>query len=163
MKAIFFLSWEVSGRGGAGVSSPLEARHPAVRSRLCVRGPGAVEVGFWNATERKRIDSILAPGTCDCICRLSCFRADCQYMCETNARESVEEKEVRAHLALRNFDGYISNKYCACITLLFRLFWGRFVMYASPSRSCLSMLFLLRNCLVDKLRCIHLAIGSGII
>ncbi len=76
MNAILFLSPESSRGWGAGTSSPLVPRHSAVRSRLCVRGAGAAGVGFWNATERKRRDSILAPGTCDNICFLKAFEAD---------------------------------------------------------------------------------------
>lgn len=82
MNAIFFLSPELSPGSGVGTSSPLAARHSAVRSRLCARGAGAgaADVGLWNATERRRVDSILAPGTCESICRLSSFRADCQFV-----------------------------------------------------------------------------------
>lgn len=88
MKAIFFFSEVVintfSGPGpvSSSESSPLLALQDAARSRsCCLPSLGLVlrlsssrgAVGFWNATERKRTDSILASGANERMCRLSCF------------------------------------------------------------------------------------------
>lgn len=77
--------------------SSWSARQVAVRSRSCGRASfvaggvsaldpdffegvsssssevGSLEVGFWNAIDRNRVDSILAEGTWDRMCRCNCL------------------------------------------------------------------------------------------
>ena len=84
------------------MSSP---RQDAARSRSCSRvfdldldlssSVGNAAVGFLNATERKRTDSILAEGTKERMCRLNCFWVGYSDGRGMDGTFGIDDREIR--------------------------------------------------------------------